>query len=654
MLLDVDRNVWLGLDNGLTYVKTHSPFRYIADISGQLGASYDATLFGPYLYIGTNHGLFYTAASQNQTSKNNFTFVEGTQGQVWDLSIHDQQLFCGHNNGTFIIDQPGEAPRWTSPVAGGWNLQPINSDWMVQGTYVGLAFYRKNERGQWNFSHHAQGLQEPIRFVAVHSQEVLWASHNQKGVYKVIMEANRPQLKRVVYYGKEDGFPEDYNIHVFTIRGRIVFTTSAGIYTYDEINDEIVPFEKINEQLANYQGFYRIIEIERHQYWFISSDRAHLFQIDSEFNLSEMSSFMTPSDLIIENYENISTLGHLASLTMDNGLVLFSNESLSHQSEAIPRIQLTQVVAETGNARRNYQLSTDSTQVHSLKANQNNLHFTFTNASYDALPQFYQVRLKGLEQDWSAPQSIGHQSYNNLPPGTYEFYVRVASAPLSQKLLYQFRIQKPWYLTNWALAAYVALLLGLLKVSLLLHSAHLQKQKKELESEKQQELQHLKILSEQKIMSLEKERLEQEVLHKSHEIGTSALRLANKNQLLESLKEGILQIKKAPDTQKAAIAKLVRLIDSNLNSNDDWLLFETNFNHINSKFYEHLSEKYPHLSSNDLRFCAFLKMNLSTKELSALLNVSVRSLELKRYRLRKKLELSHEENLTDFLLSISS
>jgi hypothetical protein len=654
MLYDMDHNVWLGLDNGLTYVKTASPFRYIADISGQLGASYDATLFGEYLYIGTNHGLFYTPLHPNNTAQRTFTFVEGTQGQVWDLSIHDNQLFCGHNNGTYIIDQPGSMPRLASTVAGGWSLKVINSDWMVQGTYVGLAFYQKDARGQWYFSHHAEGLPEPLRFVAVHSQDVLWASHNQKGVYKVILDPTHLELKRVVYYGKEAGFPEDYNIHVFTIRGRIVFTTATGIYTYDEINDAIVPFEKINQQLTNFKGFYRIIEVDRDQYWFISSNRALLFQIDSEFNLTEVSRFMTPGDLIIENYENIGTLGHLSSLTMDNGLVLFSNEALTNSSKEKHRIRLSQVVAETNNARRSSQLSTDSTQFHTLAANQNNIRFTFTNASYDPLPHSYQVQLKGLEQNWSAPQTTGHQSYNNLRPGTYDFYVRLSAQPTSETRLYQFRIKKPWYLTNWAIAGYVALVLALLKVSFLLHSAHLQKQKEELESEKQQALQHLKMLSEQRIMTIEKDRLEQEVLDKSHEISSSALRLSNKNQLLEALKEGIIGIKKAPETQKPAIAKLVRLIDSSLTNNDDWILFETNFNHINSKFYEHLSEKHPHLSSNDLRFCAFLKMNLSTKELAALLNVSVRSLELKRYRLRKKLDLSHEENLIDFLLSIDS
>lgn len=654
MLIDMDHNVWLGLDNGLTYVKTASPFRYIADITGQLGASYDATLFGPYLYIGTNHGLFYTPINHSNTSKRIFTFIEGTQGQVWDLSIHDNQLFCGHNNGTYIIDQPGGTPRPASPVAGGWSLKPINSDWMVQGTYIGLAFYHKNPEGQWLFSHHAEGLSEPLRFVAVHSQDVLWASHNQKGVYKVIIDSTYQALKRVAYYGKEEGFPEDYNIHVFTIRGRIVFTTATGIYTYDEINDAIVPFEKINQQLTDIKSYYRIIEVDRDQYWFISSDRALLFQIDSEFNLTEISRFMTPGDLIIENYENIAPLGHLLCLTMDNGLVLFSNEGLTNPSKTKQRILLSEVKAETNNARRAYQLSTDSTQVYSLAANQNNLHFTFTNASYDPLPHLYQVQLRGLEQTWSAPQTIGRQSYNNLRPGAYAFYVRLSDQPLSEKRLYQFRIEKPWYLTNLAIAGYVTLLLALLKVSLLLHRAHLQKQKEELETEKQQALQHLKMLSEKKIMSIEKDRLEQEVLHKSHEISSSALRLAKKNQLLEALKEGIIGIRKAPETQKAAISKLVRLIDSSLTKNDDWILFETNFNHLNSKFYEYLSEKHPHLSSNDLRFCAFLKMNLSTKELAALLNVSVRSLELKRYRLRKKLDLSHDENLIDFLLGIDS
>ena len=97
---------------------------------------------------------------------------------------------------------------------------------------------------------------------------------------------------------------------------------------------------------------------------------------------------------------------------------------------------------------------------------------------------------------------------------------------------------------------------------------------------------------------------------------------------------------------------MVKVIDENLSNTRDWEFFKEAFNNADQEFLNKIKTKHPNLTPNDLKFCAFLRLNLSSKEIAPLLNISVRSVEIKRYRLRKKLELQHENNLIDYILEI--
>ena len=97
---------------------------------------------------------------------------------------------------------------------------------------------------------------------------------------------------------------------------------------------------------------------------------------------------------------------------------------------------------------------------------------------------------------------------------------------------------------------------------------------------------------------------------------------------------------------------VINKIDNNISSMDDWKVFEFHFEKAHEKFLQKLINKYPQLSHSNLRLCAYLRMNLTSKEIAALLRISYRGVENHRYRLRKKLLLKKEVNLTDFILSL--
>src|SRR5690606_17481449 len=95
-----------------------------------------------------------------------------------------------------------------------------------------------------------------------------------------------------------------------------------------------------------------------------------------------------------------------------------------------------------------------------------------------------------------------------------------------------------------------------------------------------------------------------------------------------------------------------KLIDEAHSDDLDWDLFEKSINEAHENLFKKLKSDYPALVPNDLKLCAYLRLNMSSKEIASLLNISTRGVEIRRYRLRKKLNLPTEKNLTEFLLEL--
>ena len=123
--------------------------------------------------------------------------------------------------------------------------------------------------------------------------------------------------------------------------------------------------------------------------------------------------------------------------------------------------------------------------------------------------------------------------------------------------------------------------------------------------------------------------------------------IIKKNEFLNAIKDKLKSSGGIPE-----IKAVIRTIDRNINNVDDWKFFENAFNNADKDFLKKVRDKHPELSANDLRLCAYLRLNLSSKEIAPLLNISVRSVEVKRYRLRKKMNLSREAGLTDYIINL--
>jgi DNA-binding CsgD family transcriptional regulator len=101
---------------------------------------------------------------------------------------------------------------------------------------------------------------------------------------------------------------------------------------------------------------------------------------------------------------------------------------------------------------------------------------------------------------------------------------------------------------------------------------------------------------------------------------------------------------------KQAIDQLLNKVANDQQMDEDWEVFALHFNQVHLDFLHRITEKYPDITPKDQKLCAFLRMNLSSKEIAPLLGISIRGVEISRYRLRKKLHLGADDNLSTFIL----
>jgi len=161
-------------------------------------------------------------------------------------------------------------------------------------------------------------------------------------------------------------------------------------------------------------------------------------------------------------------------------------------------------------------------------------------------------------------------------------------------------------------------------------------------------------LSEKKIIKLKNEKLKSEMIHRDKELANQTMDLIRKNKFLAKIKEELEKIKMSSTDEmlKEKITSLIGKIDKDIDHNKQWEVFETAFDDVHEDFLNRLKVRFPALTPKELRLCAYLRMNISTKEIAPLMNISIRGVEICRYRVRKKLNIDRDTNLTSLIIDL--
>ncbi|WP_396632266.1 triple tyrosine motif-containing protein [Maribacter sp. R86514] len=638
---DDDHNLWLGLDNGLSVLNLDSPFKEYIDHIGALGVVYTAKKMNNVLYLGTNQGLFYKSDEEED-----FKLVKGTEGQVWILKEINGTLFCGHHKGTYVVKN--DTATLISDYPGTWDIQPIktNSELLIQGNYKGLSIL-EFKNGAWKYRNNITGFDSSSRFFEFVDNHRILVNHDYKGVFDIKVDATYTSaldVKQIESKGNGSSLLRYNNDIVYsTINGVFKFSAKENNFVLDTLltSKFFTKNESILGVLKSTNDFERLWGFTDDN--IISVSTGHLSEEPESIKISIPNFFRRSMGVL--GFESVVHLeNELYLIGISNGYVTLNLSNVKMQDY---NISLNSVLRKAYNALSVPVAFKDNDK---YAYDQNSLSFNYNITSYDKFTEvYYQYRLDGFYNDWSNWDTGSEVSFNNLPYGSYEFEVRgkVGNELTKNTSSYRFVIERPWYISYWALLGYMILGAFLAVLIHKMYKDYYKKQQRNLVKENNKRLKRKKLKNQRKIVQIKNEQLQELVESKNRELAISTMSIIKKNEFLNTIKEKLKDSSDIP-----LIKSVIKTIDSNINNADDWKFFESAFNNADKDFLKKVKEKHSELSANDLKLCAYLRLNLSSKEIAPLLNISVRSVEVKRYRLRKKMNLPHETGLTDYIINL--
>lgn len=643
ILEDSDRNLWIGLDNGINCINLQSPIRSFFDDTGILGTVYASILHKGKLYIGTNQGLFY----KDYLNDSYFKFINGTKGQVWSLFVYDGTLFCGHDSGTYVIDN--NTAKLIFSQSGTWKFVVLpNKNIILQGNYYGISVLEK-VNNQWTFRNKISGFNYSSKYFEITNSNEVYVSHEYKSIFRFQLDSDlRKGTKLYTYTNPIKG----KNAGLAKFNNSIYYAYKDGIF---KLNQKTKQFEKdILLSSVFDKGEYisgKLILDNSNKLWVFSKSHINYFTVnklssDYKRNIISIPSSITNLMLGYENITQLSNSQYLIGTT--DGYYTFNINELNFKNYSV-------VISDISINKLNDKITSFSmSEPGKFAYDQNNVAFSYTVPEYNKyIIAEYQYLLDGFQDEWSEWSSKSSVNFKNLPPGNYTFKVRskVVNSQPEDLTVYSFTITKPWYLTNLALIIYFILTCILAYYINKTYESYYFKQKQKLIEENNLLLEIKELENEQQLMKLRNEQLSIDVNEKSRELALSTMSLIKKDELLSLIKEDLK--KSSDETSSRSIKSVITsTINKNISVDNAWNAFKEAFDTADKDFLKKVKQEHASLTPNDLRLCAYLRLNLSSKEIAPLLNISVRSVEIKRYRLRKKMDLPHKTGLVEYILSI--
>ncbi len=638
---DEEDNLWIAMDRGVDFISIQVDPSYTLYNYEEIGAVYSAAIYKGDLYLCTNQGVFYR---NWENDKERFRFIPGTQGQAWSCDVFDGQLIVGHNTGTYRIEN--HTAKQLSTVTGGFSMirDPLKHNLLVQSTYTNIVFYER-EGANWQYAYQLNEFQDLIRYIQLDYFNNIWASHMHRGIYRLRLDDRHEAITGSTYYG-EEVFGKDYDIQVFTISNRIVFSTGEHFYTYNDLSDSIILYEQLNQALGVHARAHRVVYAGEGHYWFLGKSGIGLFRVTDE-GISKIREYPAElfSEHLVAGYENIIPISRTEGLLcLDNGYAILRANLPDRSADIGDKQLLVKQISIRGRSGISEQLSLDQHTIR-IPYNKNSLSLGFAFPHFSPGLHSFQSYVEGLDVDWSAPLDKPVFEFTRIPAGEYTIRVRAFNQwkRSSEETRINLLVENPWYLSQASIIVYLLLMIVLFLSTRYLLLRRIRAREQRIKNSKEQEL-----------VRLRNEKLNADLSFKSQELANSTMSIIKKNEFLMELKEILKAQKDDLGTRypEKYYSRIIRKIDNNISSIDDWNVFEIHFEKAHEKFLQKLTSKYPHLSHSDLRLCAYLRMNLSSKEIAPLLRISYRGVENHRYRLRKKLLLKKDVNLTDFILSL--
>lgn len=674
ILMDRDENVWIGTFNGgINVYKAHKTrfesFTQTGSRKGELSHRSVLSICevkNGQIYIGTDGGglnlfdkkLKTFASISNQPAGYGSvvkTIFEDKKQRLWlgyfenGLSFFEPQTrkfkhfrynpnnpttIGGNNVWSMAEDQSGQL--WVGVLGGGL----ARLDDIEQGKFTRFNYQPKDPRSLSS---------DDVMVVFVDKNDQIWVGTDTKGLNIFDKKTGKCQRFQHEIMNPYSLSANDIRCIFQDSKGRLWVGTESGGLNLWLGNGQFRHFTEQQGLISN--AVMGIVEDKEGYLWVSTFRGVSRFQVGSNQWLnfdftknSYLNSNQFNQTTGIRSAEGVIYLGGINGLTLirpeevrylkKEPIVVFTDVKVFNQSISVGKLSDGRTILE----KPLEQVS----EIH-LSYDDNVFSLEFASLDFtDPLKNQYAFQLVGFDRDWRI--ASGEQrlvTYTNLAPDTYLFRVKGTNnnGVWSKEKMLKIVIAPPFWQTWWFKLVMGLLTLALARLILQIYT-----------SRREMALKQKVLESEQAILHLQNEKLETEIQSKNTELMSKAVQMAHKNEILISILEQLEEVRTGEEGEKLKRLKgLKKTIETEIEGERSWEQFTLYFDEVNQNFTSELLKKHPSLTQNDLRMCALTRLNMTNKELAAILNISVTGVEKSRYRLKKRLDLTPKDDLAAYL-----
>ncbi|QES87688.1 helix-turn-helix and ligand-binding sensor domain-containing protein [Rhizosphaericola mali] len=648
--VDKSQNLWLGLDNGIDLIETRNPNKNIIPDFINMQAGNISCFYQGHMFLGNSSGL-YEFDSQSQS----YSLIKGTEGPILGLNVIQNHLLIGTVKSAFSYDNH-VLKKLNQRPTGFWNFTLIpNTNIIVCGTFNGLHFFKISDKEILELSKEA--IFESARYVGVVNHSI-FAMHPYKGLYITKLDSNFTPISTI--HIQDSKLISSNQNHLFQYDSTVILSSNKGSFiwnmgknSFEKWTNTSSTFSKLNFSFLQLDSLKNI--------WFINNKKIGVLPKINNSNIVWFNEFQ--GRIQNEENQNISIVNqNKAVITGDHGFY-YVNPDVAEMQQDAGQFYFSKIAIQKNEKLDSilfggYSDLQPATQ--SIKHDFNSITFAYQLIHFNKLLKIkYSYYLEGYDRSWSTWSERTEKSYTQLPKGKYIFKVKAENELTGkiQEISYAFSILPPWYETWWFYTfCFLVLVIAIVQFSRFQHHRYLNIQRKKLESQEKEftikrnevDLQH-RLELEQKnksIIELQNAKLTNELKTKNATIATNAMALAKKSEAFIQLKDELQQYPEMGNNSQ--FKKLLKKVESQIDNQSEWDQFLTHFDSVHDNFIIKLKEKIPTLTASEKKLCALLKLELSSKEIAEILNISLKGVEVARYRLRKKLNLGQDINLNQY------
>jgi DNA-binding CsgD family transcriptional regulator len=657
-IIDHKDNLWLGLDNGIDFINENSPLSYLG-FSYNISTVYASVVYKQNLYVATNRGLFYKPWNKPD-NKNSFKLVEGTTGQAWNIQVIDDELFCSHNRGLFLISDSRVIKILDN--RGYWGIKkiPERRNLFIGSHYTGFSVFEK-QRQQWAYKNYVEGLNKSASTFEI-DKENIWIIKDDL-LYQLKLNNDLTRFKSVkTHQNLSDSVKGISGIHF--LNNKIYFQSSNHFYTFLQELDLFKEDKKITGLFKDLPAIRFLYQDADANIWYVYEKSLGILKKTANDGFQNIAApFSNLKGNLVLDYLSVNVVDHQnIFIGMTDGLA-HVNSVLVSNAASVPKAHVRSMLFQ-GDTIVFGNSSTKSISEYKIPYKSNNIKFTFSSTMYENAGNIeFSFKLDGFNNEWSDWTTLSIKEYTNLHEGNYKMNVKVRNSfgVSSEPDSVSFTVSPPFYRHTLAYLFYFAavffsifLLRQRIKIKIRKNKYYEKIEQRKLYLEKEAKIKLEQSELEKEIEKLKVEKLKIELLSKDKELVNNSFAAAKKNKVLNGVIQKIKTINNdsVDESTRNQLNKLNKSLSKELDADKSWTDLEKHIKNVHFEFLKRLKDKYPGISCRELDLSTYLLLNMSSKEIAEIMNISIAGVELARYRLRKKMGLSREENLVSFLMSI--